>query len=228
MLVWLPSCMCTTPSTRGLITPSLSCQLRNTQVLRLPSRAEAGKSRQPFVPAERCVPHYGNLLLSNLLPMRPWDVQQLLTLILKLKPSFLQHVMLGHLDHDRTCISNSKCYMLSSCRFSSSQKPLLQRTKSHTVAVVLPAHWALCVWDGSALAWATVHLHCLCHTWITWCPAWGIRCLPCMPVPAELVCWAPRLTLTGTSGCTYWRLVRGWTQTCTHLHQQQSPHRITP
>lgn len=105
-----------------------------------PSRAEAGKSRQPFVPAERCVPHYGNMLLSNLLPMRPWDVQQLLTLILKLKPSFLQHVMLGHLNHDRTCISNSKCYMLFSCRFSSSQKPLLQTTKSHTVAVVLPAH----------------------------------------------------------------------------------------
>lgn len=161
MLVWLPSCMCTTPSTRGLITPSLSCQLRNTQVLRPPSRAEAGKSRQPFVPAERCVSHYGNLLLSNLLPMRPWDVQQLLTLILKLKPSFLQRVMLGHLDHDRTCISNSKCYMLFSCRFSSSQKPLLQRTKSHTASPLstVCVRWASPSLGHSASALPLPHLN---------------------------------------------------------------------
>lgn len=87
MQVSLPSWLCTTPSTRGPITPALSCQLRNSQVLVPTSRAEAGQSRQPLVPAEMCILHSGNVLLSNLLPTRPREAQQLL--ILKLKPSFL-------------------------------------------------------------------------------------------------------------------------------------------
>lgn len=92
-------------------------------------------------------------------------------------------------------------------------------------------HWALCVWAGSAPARAIVRLHCLSHARIICCPAWGVwSCLPWIPVPAQL-------RLLGSQAHTdwciwpdkqYWRLVRAWTQTCTHLHQQQSPHRITP
>lgn len=194
--------MCTTPSTRGLITPPLSCQLRNTQVLRPPSRAEAGKSRQPFVPAERCVLHSGNVLLSNLLPMKPWDAQQLLILILKLKPSFLKHVMLEHLDHDRACLSNSKCYMLFSCRFSNRKKPLLQRTESHRVRLLSSQRTEHCVCEvGQPLHGPS----CVCTASPT---LESSAALPGVFDPAfpgsqrqhGCVCWAPRLTLTGASG----------------------------
>lgn len=85
-----------------------SSELAAEEYPRSKPRAEAGKSRQPFVPAERCVLHSENVLLSNLMPRRPWDAQQLLIPILKLKPSFLKHMMLEHLSHDRTRLSNSK------------------------------------------------------------------------------------------------------------------------
>lgn len=55
--------------------------------------------------------HSGNVFLSVLLPMRPWDAQPLLILVLKLKPSFLKEVMLERLkswqDLHRLCTSTS-------------------------------------------------------------------------------------------------------------------------
>lgn len=55
--------------------------------------------------------HSGNVFLPDLLPMRPWDAQPLLILVLKLKPSFLKEVMLERLkswqDLHRLCTSTS-------------------------------------------------------------------------------------------------------------------------
>lgn len=48
---------------------------------------------------------------------------------------------------------------------------------------------------------------------LVWIPALGTAGFAGLPTP----------TLTGTSGCAYGKSVRGWTQTYTHLHQQQSP-----
>lgn len=109
--------MSTSPSTRGLITPALCWHLRNTQVLRPMSRPETGKSKQPSAPASqlRCLQQTGERHVlcprSNLPHVRPWDAQEILTLILKSKPFFLKHVTLEHFNHNSTCKSNSKYHM---------------------------------------------------------------------------------------------------------------------
>lgn len=71
MQVSLPSCLCTAPSTRGLISPALSCQGGTPKFL--------GQQRGESFTLAMC--------LSNLLPTRPWNAQQLL--LLELNPSFL-------------------------------------------------------------------------------------------------------------------------------------------
>lgn len=145
--VWLSPCMSTTPSTWGLITPALCCQLRNTKVLGPTSRPKTGKNKQPSVPASqlRCLQQtwkrhvlcFGHVPRSNLPPMRSWDAQDILILILKLKPFFLKRVMLEYLIHNSTCKSNSKYYtFLWITGFPTGKSLLIHRKKSHRLPLL--------------------------------------------------------------------------------------------
>lgn len=232
--------MSTTPPAWGLITPALCCLLRNTRVLGPVPRPETGKSEWPPVPAPqlqglqqtrgRQVLCSGHVPWSDLLPMMSWDAHKILVLILKLKAFFLKHVMLERLNHDSTCKSNSKYYMfLWTTGFPTVKSTLSEREKPCSVIAALPTYWSLCLSDGSALEWSTAHLHCLSHTWISWCISPGhllVRHL----VPSldrspghNWVCWGAQ-DHTDQPICACGKSVRGWAQTCNHLLQQQSPH----
>lgn len=111
------------------------------------ARPETGKSKRPSVPAsqlrrlqqtwERHVLCAVHVPRSNLLPMRPWDAQEILILILKLKPFFLKHIVLEHLNHNSSWKRNSKYYtFLWMTGFPTVKSLFLQRKKSHRLSLL--------------------------------------------------------------------------------------------